>query len=95
MLHLLSSFSRILNLVFNIYLLHGKQFRFEKFSNFVNLRVRPKDMESEDTQAQIARRHDLTGTIAQFLDPHMFLMVLESHSSGSIPIYERRSLLKE
>jgi len=51
-------------------------------------------MESEDTQAQIARRHDLTGTIAQFLDPHMFLMVLESHSSGSIPIYERRSLLK-
>ena len=52
-------------------------------------------MESEDTQAQIARRHDTTGTIAQFLDPHMFLMVLESHSSGSIPIYERRSLLKE
>ena len=52
-------------------------------------------MENEDTQAQIARRHDLTGTVAPYLDPHMFLMVLESHSSGSIPIYEIRSLLKE
>jgi len=42
---------------------------------------------------EIALNHDLTGKVTGYLDRHMALMMLEAHSSGTIGIYDHRSLL--
>lgn len=42
---------------------------------------------------EIALNHDLTSKVTGYLDRHMALMMLEAHSSGTIGIYDHRSLL--
>jgi len=42
----------------------------------------------------IALQHDLTSKLGRSLDPHMLLMMLESHSSGTIAIFDRTSIMR-